>query len=109
MTVTPVEPIAEDAACNVDRSCATAPDSTCGCNTSSGVSDQTSSRRGAKTALLAVACAAACLAVPLAAGGLAAASGALAGEWWIVALAVVATGIGATVMVRRRNRAGKVC
>ncbi len=94
-------------ACATDRSCA---DSGCGCSASAG-SDQSSSattRRGLKAGLLAVACAVACLAVPFAVGGAAAASGALAGEWWLVAgLAVAAIVVGVAVV--RRRQAGKIC
>jgi hypothetical protein len=56
-----------------------------------------------KAAIVAVLCAAACLAVPLAAGGLAAVSGALAGEWLIFAGAVLVTAVVGVVMLRRRG------
>ena len=56
----------------------------------------------------AVACAVACLAVPFAVGGAAAVSGALAGEWWLVAGLAVAA-IVVSVAVVRRRQAGKIC
>lgn len=90
-------------ACAVNRSCG---DSGCGCvpDGSDATSDSTAgtSRYGLKAGLLAAACAAACLAVPLAVGGVAAVSGALAGEWWlVVGLAVAAIVVGVAVMRRR--------
>lgn len=95
-----------DDSCAVDRSCA---DSGCGCSTPAGA-DQSSAttRRGPKAGLLAVACAVACLAVPFAVGGAAAVSGALAGEWWLVAGLAVAA-IVVSVAVVRRRQTGKIC
>ncbi len=93
-------------ACNVDRSCA---DSGCGCAPPAATHDRaTPTRRGLKAGLLAAACAVACLAVPFAIGGVAAVSGAVAGEWWpLVGLAVAAVVVGTAVA--RRRRTGKVC
>lgn len=93
-------------ACPVDRSCA---DSGCGCATPAG-SDQavTSSRKGLKAGLLAAACVIGCLAVPFAIGGVAAVSGALAGEaWLLVGLGVAAIVVGVAVV--RRRRSGTFC
>ena len=93
-------------ACAVDRSCA---DSDCGCATPTGSeATSTTSRKGLKAGLLAVACVIGCLAVPLALGGIAAVSGALAGEaWLLVGLAVAALVV--TVAVVRQRRTGKIC
>lgn len=93
-------------ACAVDRSCA---DSGCGCSTPDrSAPAATTSRTGFKAGLLAAACAIACLAVPFAMGGVAAVSGAVAGEWWLlVGLAVAAIIIGAAAV--RRHRSGKLC
>ena len=58
--------------------------------------------------LLAAACVIGCLAVPFALGGVAAVSGALAGEAWLfVGLAVAAIVVGVAVV--RRRRTGKIC
>ena len=93
-------------ACAVDRSCA---DSGCGCSTPAGSEPASAtSRRGLKAGLLAAACVIGCLAVPLALGGVAALSGALAGEaWLLVGLAVAAIVVGVAVV--RRQRTGKIC
>jgi nitrate/nitrite transporter NarK len=93
-------------ACAVDRSCA---DSGCGCATPAGSDPvSTTSRKSLKAGLLAAACVIGCLAVPLALGGIAALSGALAGEaWLLVGLAVAAVVVG--VAVARRRRTGKLC
>ena len=93
-------------ACAVDRSCA---DSGCGCSTPAGSEPvATTSRKGLKAGLLAAACVIGCLAVPLALGGVAALSGALAGEaWLLVGLAVAAVVVGVAVV--RRRRTGKIC
>ena len=90
-------------ACAVDRSCA---DSGCGCATPAGSDPvSTTSRKSLKAGLLAAACV---IAVPLALGGIAALSGALAGEaWLLVGLAVAAVVVG--VAVARRRRTGKLC
>jgi hypothetical protein len=106
--MTTIEPslTADTDACAVDQSCA---DSGCGCRTPAG-SDNTSapSRTGLTAGLLAAACAVACLAVPFAVGGVVAASGALAGEWWLlVGLAVAAIVVGVAVV--RRRRTGTIC
>ena len=96
-----------DDTCAVDRSCA---DSGCGCSTPTGAGQSSApTRRGLKAGLLAVACAVACLAVPFAVGGAAAVSGAMAGEWWLVAgLAAAGILVGMAVVMRRR-RTGNVC
>lgn len=96
----------ETEACAVDRSCA---GSGCGCATPAGsVPAATTSRMGLKAGLLAAACVVGCLAVPLALGGVAALSGALAGEaWLLVGLAVAAIVVGVAVV--RRRRTGKLC
>lgn len=93
-------------ACAVDRSCA---DSGCGCAAPAGSApDATTSRKGLKAGLLAAACVIGCLAVPLALGGIAALSGALAGEaWLLVGLAVASIVVGVAVV--RRRRTGKIC
>jgi hypothetical protein len=44
----------------------------------------------------------------LAVGGVAAVGGAIAGEWWIVVVAVAVTAIVATVLLRCRG-SGSVC
>ena len=92
--------------CTVDRTCA---DSGCGCSTASGSDPATTtSRMGFKAGSLAAACAVACLAVPFAVGGVAAVSGAVAGEWWLlVGLAIAAIVVGVAVV--RRRRSGKIC
>lgn len=93
-------------ACAVDRSCA---DSGCGCSAPTGSDPAaTTSRKGLKAGLLAAACVIGCLAVPFALGGVAAVSGALAGEAWLfVGLAVAAIVVGVAVV--RRRRTGKIC
>ena len=93
-------------ACAVDRSCA---DSGCGCATPAGSdAPATTSRTGLKAGLLAVACVLGCLAVALAIGGVAAVSGALAGELWLlVGLAVAALVVAAAVV--RQRRTAKIC
>ena len=93
-------------ACAVDRSCA---DSGCGCSAAAGSeSAATTSRKGLMAGLLAAACVVGCLAVPVALGGIAAVSGALAGEAWLfVGLAVAAIVVGFAVV--RRRRTGKIC
>lgn len=98
----------EGVVCAVDGSCG---DSGCGCVPASR-SDHAASplaRRGLKAGLLAAACVLGCLAVPLAVGGAAAVSGALAGEWWLVAGLVVAVGVLGLAASRRRHRGGKLC
>ena len=93
-------------ACAVHRSCA---DSGCGCATlAAGEHAATTSRKGLKAGLLAAACVIGCLGLPLALGGVAAVSGALAGEAWrFVGLAVAA--IAGGVAVERRRRTGTIC
>jgi hypothetical protein len=91
--------------CHVDRSCT---DSGCGCATPATQDTATPTRRGLKAGLLAAACAVACLAVPLAVGGVAAVSGALAGEWWLLVGLTLAVAVIGTAEARRR-RTGKVC
>ena len=92
--------------CAVDRSCA---DSGCGCSTPAGSGPESpTSRKGLKAGLLAAACVIGCLAVTFAIGGVAAVSGALAGEaWLLVGLAVAAIVVGVAVV--RRRRTGKIC
>ena len=106
--MTTIEPsLAADAdACAVDRSCA---ESGCGCSTPDRPDDPPApSRTGLKAGLLAAACAVACLAVPFAVGGVAAVSGAVTGEWWLlVGLAVAVIVVGVAVV--RRRRTGKMC
>lgn len=98
---------AEDGeSCRADQSCGTTTDSTCGCGPDIPERRTATAPRGAMAALLALACAAACLAVPLAAGGAAAVSGAATGRWWVVAVVLVAA-VGAMAVVRRRR--GRVC
>lgn len=101
----------DEVACAVDGTCA---GSACGCGPA-GMPARAGAgarvvgpRRGLAAGLLAVACAAACLAVPLAIGGLAAASGAVAGEWWLVLAIVAATAVASFVVVRRRD-GDRVC
>src|SRR5262245_20244160 len=100
MDPTGVEEVAAGPACPADRSC--------GCEPVAAESEERPRRRGVAGALFAVACAAACLAGPLAVGGLAAMSGALAGEWWIAVVAIAATAVVAIVLLRRRG-SGSVC
>jgi hypothetical protein len=103
---------ADDEACAVDRSCS---DSRCGCSPVGTIQNTAGAagagskpaRRGLGAALLAVACAAACLAVPLAVGGAAAVSGVLAGEWWLVAGVVVIAAVAVAVLSRRSG--GRIC
>lgn len=106
MTTIDTSPDQTTEACAVDRSCA---DSGCGCSTPAGSGPTaTTSRKGLKAGLLAAACVVGCLAVPLALGGVAALSGALAGEaWLLVGLAVAAVVVGGAVL--RRRRTGKIC
>ena len=106
MTTIDTSPDQPTEACAVDRSCA---DSGCGCSTPAGSGpDATASRKGLKAGLLAAACVIGCLAVPLVLGGVAALSGALAGEaWLLVGLAVAALVVGGAVL--RRRRTGKIC
>lgn len=110
MTITNPELDDNAGACAVDRSCA---DSGCGCAAPTAERDPNGapapSRRGLKAGLLAAACALACLAVPLAIGGVAAVSGALAGEAWLVVGLVVAASVVAVAMARRRRTDGKIC
>lgn len=107
---TPIEAtdVEQSTTCHTDRSCGTSPKSGCGCGSSSAYEQLAPRQRGTKAALLAIACLAVCLAVPLAIGGVVALSGALVGEWWIIAVALVAAPASATVMVRRRGT-GPVC
>lgn len=112
MNLIPVDnnPTADEASCRTDQSCATEPDSSCGCGPTTERAGRPAAKRGIVGALLIAACAAACLAVPLAVGGAAAVSGALAGEWWVAVVALAATAIGAGVVLKCRNRAGgSVC
>lgn len=106
MTTINTSPDQTSEACAVDRSCA---DSGCGCATPAGSEPAaTTSRKGLKAGLLAAACVIGCLAGPLAIGGVAAMSGAVAGEaWLLVGLAVAAIVVGVAVM--RRRRTGKFC
>ena len=106
MTTINTSPDPSTQACAVDRSCG---DSGCGCATPAGAEQSaTTSRKGLKAGLLAAACVIGCLAVPLALGGVAAVSGALAGEaWLLVGLAVAAIVVGVAVV--RRRRTGKFC
>lgn len=106
MTTTNTSSDSSTEACAVDRSCA---DSGCGCSTPAGTgAGSTNSRKGLKAGLLAAACVIGCLAVPFAIGGVAAVSGALAGEaWLLVGLAVAAIVVGAAVV--RRRRTGRIC
>lgn len=101
MTTTPIEGADLNESCAVDRCCA--PGTGCGCGgpaeTKAGAS--TARRTGVVASVLAVLCAAACLAVPLALGGIAAVTGVLAGEWLLVAAAVVVAGAVAAVKWRR--------
>jgi hypothetical protein len=103
MTTTPIEGTDMNGSCAVDRSCG--PDTGCGCGSpaETEVAASTARRTGVVAAVLAVLCAAACLAVPLALGGIAAVTGALAGEWLLVAGGVVVAGAVAAVMWRRRG------
>lgn len=106
MTTINTSPDQSTDACAVDRSCA---DSGCGCSAPAGCEPAaTTSRKGLKAGLLAAACVIGCLAFPLALGGVAALSGALAGEaWLLVGLAVAAIVVGVAVV--RRRRTGKIC
>ena len=107
MTAINTSPDQSTDACAVDRSCA---DSGCGCGTLAGSEpgQAATSRKGLKAGLLAAACVIGCLGLPLALGGVAAVSGALAGEaWLLVGLAIAAVVVG--VAVAQRRRTGKVC
>lgn len=103
MTTTPIEGADLNGSCAVDRSCG--PDTGCGCGGpgKTKVGSSSARRTGVAAAVLAVLCAAACLAVPLAVGGIAAVTGALAGEWLLVAGGLVVAGAVAVVMWRRRG------
>lgn len=68
--------------------------------TSSGAVD----RQGSRAALVAVLCVAACVAAPLAVGGIALVSGALVGRWLAVAGALLATAIVGVFMLRGGGR-----
>ncbi|QYG91823.1 hypothetical protein HC251_04770 [Iamia sp. SCSIO 61187] len=106
MTTINTSPDQTSEACAVDRSCA---DSGCGCATPAGSEPAaTTSRKGLKAGLLAAACVIGCLAGPLAIGGVAAMSGAVAGEaWLLVGLAVATIVVGFGVV--RRRRTGRIC
>ena len=100
---------ADEMACAVDRTCG---DRACGCDApasahAKGDTDASTPRRGLAAGLLALACAAGCLAMPLAVGGLAAASGAVAGVWWLVVGVLVV--VAAALPVVRRRRGGRIC
>jgi hypothetical protein len=107
MTAINTSPDQSTDACVVDRSCA---DSGCGCGTPAG-SDSggaATARTGLKAGLLAAACVIGCLGLPLALGGVAALSGALAGEaWLLVGLAIAAVVVGVALV--RRRRTGRIC
>ena len=57
---------------------------------------------------LAAACVVGCLAVPVVLGGIAAVSGAVAGEAWLLVGLAVASIVVAVAVIRRR-RTGKIC
>lgn len=103
MSTSPIDVTDANDSCVVDRSCP--PESgCCGDGTSPAADPGARSRRGVKAAVLGVLCVAGCLAAPLAVGGVAAAGGALAGEWWLVVATLLAGAVGVAVMVRRRGR-----
>jgi len=91
-------------ACAVDSSCP--PESECCAGDTQNAEDVKVVQHGAKVALLAALCAVACLGVPLAAGGVAAATGALAGRWWIAVAGIVVAAVASVAMVRRRDGSG---
>lgn len=102
MSATPIDVTDESASCAVDRSCPPEP-GCCGGSTPA-VEGEAEPGRGAKAAALAVLCVVGCLAVPLAVGGATAVGGALAGEWWLAVVALVAAGAAGVVIARRRGR-----
>jgi hypothetical protein len=90
--------------CSADRTCADSTNAPCGCGTDTADQQSAAPRRGIVAALLALACAAACLAVPFAAGAVAAVSGSVAGQWWVVAVVVAAAAVALVAVARRRGR-----
>lgn len=102
MSAAPIEVTDESASCAVDHPCP--PESGCCGGSPQSVDGGAKPRRGTKAAVLAVLCVVGCLAAPLAVGAVAAAGGALAGEWWLAVVALVAAGVAAVVMARRRGR-----
>lgn len=94
--------------CRVDRTCGAG--GSCGCTgqVSPGETGTTSpGRRRLAAALIAVACALGCLALPVLAGAAVAAGAALAAGRWVAVAVLIATAVGAIVLVRRRP--GRVC
>jgi len=91
-------------ACAVDNSCP--PESGCCAGDAQKAEGVKTAQHGAKLAVLAVLCAVACLTVPLAAGGVAVATGALAGRWWIAVLGMLMAAVAGVAMVRRRDGSG---
>ena len=103
MSTTPIDVTDASDSCAVDGSCP--PESgCCGDGPTPAAGTDARSRRGVKAAVLGVLCVVGCLAAPLAVGGVAAAGGALAGEWWLVAGALLVGVVGIAVMMRRRGR-----
>ena len=103
MSTSPIDVTDASDSCAVDRSCP--PESgCCGDATSPAAGTDARSRRGVKAAVLGVLCVVGCLAAPLAVGGVAAAGGALAGEWWLVAGVLVVGAVIVAVTMRHRGR-----
>ena len=88
-------------ACATDKSCD--PNSGCGCNRAPSARR----RNGFTAAVLGVLCVLGCLTVPMAIGGVAALSGAVVGEVWIIVAGLVVAGVVAVVLKRRGS--GSIC
>jgi len=95
--------------CRVDRTCGAG--GSCGCTGDQPSPEETGTtspgRRRLAAALIAVACALGCLALPVLAGAAVAAGAALAAGRWVAVAVLIATAVGAIVLVRRRP--GRVC
>ena len=99
MTTPSIEVPDPAGSCALDRTCS--PQAGCGCGAPNPAPTRSTRGSGAKAAIVAALCAVACLVVPLVVGGLAAVTGALAGEWLIVAGSVLVTAVVSVVMLRR--------
>ena len=92
--------------CVVDRSCT---DTECGCATANRPTppdDTTRRKTFSRAGIVGLLCVLGCAAGPLAIGGVAAATGALSGEAWIIAAGLV---IAAVVYAYRRRTGRRGC